>query len=93
MRINVVFSGVFHEVMGTIELVVELRDGSTVRDLVNKLIEINGRVKEMLLSDDGSLRQECLIIINGRDIHWLRGLDTELHSDDKVLIAHRVFLA
>lgn len=93
MKVNVVFSGLLHDVMRTLKLGVELDEGSTVKDLINKVIGINKSIRQLILSDDGKLRENVLVLVNGRDIVWLNGINTVLHDNDMVLMALKIFLA
>lgn len=93
MRVNVVLSGLIHDAVGAIKLEIELKDGSTVGDLVNKIVEMSSDARQLILDGSGKLRRECLVLVNGRDIEWLDGLDTVLHNGDIVLMALKVFLA
>ncbi|MFB6470454.1 MAG: MoaD/ThiS family protein [Vulcanisaeta sp. AZ3] len=92
MLVKVVFSAELHELTNETRLVVDLPEGSTVIDLIKSLHKVNKEIPGLLLRN-GNLNDNFIIIVNGRDIQWLNGLNTRLHDGDDVLIAPKVFLA
>lgn len=51
------------------ELIIELDDGSTVMDLINKLVKMYGKpLKEILLDKDGRLSDSMTILLNRIEI-------------------------
>nr|KJR72684.1 MAG: molybdenum biosynthesis protein MoaD [Vulcanisaeta sp. AZ3] len=92
MLVKVVFSAELHELTNETRLVVDLPEGSTVIDLIKSLHKVNKEIPGLLLRN-GNLNDNFIIIVNGRDIQWLNGLNTRLHDGDYVLIAPKVFLA
>ncbi len=92
MRVRVTLSAQLHELANAINLSVQLPCGSTVRDLIMRLGEVNPEIPKVLLRD-GELNENYVVIVNGRDIQWLRGLSTVLNDGDEVLIAPRAFIS
>lgn len=66
---------------------VDLHDHSTVRDLIEKLIELYGEaLRTVLLNSDMELNYGIAMLLNGRNILALQGFDTPLSSGDEFLI-------
>ena len=59
---------------------------STVRDLIDQVVEQYPAVKFHLLDSQGQLRRHFNIFINGIHIRDLKGMETPLREDDKVIL-------
>ncbi|MGC8606176.1 MAG: MoaD/ThiS family protein [Vulcanisaeta sp.] len=92
MNLRVVLSAQLHELVNAISLTIQVPNGYTVKDLIMKLGELNPEIPRMLLRRD-ELNENYIVIVNGRDIHWLRGLSTNLNDGDEVLIAPKAFIS
>ncbi len=79
--IKVKFPSVFTQI--TKERKVEVENVGTVRELLDKLFEKYPQMKERLIKD-GELTPFINIFVNGEDIRYLKGLDTELKDGDEV---------
>ncbi len=89
MRVRAVFIQEFYKVMGGFQIEVELDEGATVRDLIEKLdSEVYRGFKELILEDD-RLKHPVEVAVNGRRIDFLDGLDTRLRDGDRVLFSPR----
>lgn len=75
----------FRELAGTGEMEVEAED---VRSLLRTLRERRRELGEALLEDPErvSLRKTVKVLVNGREIRWLKGLDTPLREGDVVYL-------
>jgi sulfur-carrier protein len=79
------------KILGKGEFDVSVPEGSSLDDLLSHMIRTWGdQLSSYLLNLDskGDTRQARLvrIMINGRDIEFLNGLETVLHEGDEVLI-------
>ena len=92
MLIKVVLSADLHELVGAEKLSIDLPDGSLVRDLILYLGKLNDAIPRLLLRN-GDLNENYIVLVNGRDIHWLNGLNTVLRDCDEVLIAPKAFIS
>ncbi len=86
MRVEVRFLQELIKVAGTHRLYLELPEGSTVRDLLEKLPE---EVRRIVLDESGNVRWPAEIAVNGRRIEFLDGLDTRLRDGDVVVVSPR----
>lgn len=86
MRIQVKFLATIRGITGepSTELLCNPRDtaGTLMRKLVNKY----GQKFEQVTLEGTNLKPEIKIIINGRDIDYLNGLDTQLKDGDVIVI-------
>jgi molybdopterin synthase sulfur carrier subunit len=64
-------------------LAVELDDGATIVHLLEKLF-LDAKIREHLLNKNGAMRSEITIVINGREIRFLDGMNTVLEHTDEV---------
>ncbi|HUX98262.1 MAG TPA: MoaD family protein [Candidatus Deferrimicrobium sp.] len=76
----------FWEHVGAHELTYE---GATVGEILDKFIAKYGESLDKSLYDpeSKSLRQYILILLNGRNILFLKGRDTKLHEGDVIAIS------
>jgi molybdopterin converting factor small subunit len=59
---------------------------STVKELVDRVIEQHPSVKFHLVDSEGKLRKHFNVFINGTHIRDLNGMDTKVHEEDKVIL-------
>ncbi len=86
MKIKVKLFGHLSERAGT--SVTEV-DASTVRELLDKLMKSQEELKGSLLAEDNKereIKKEINVMLNGRNVRFLEGLDTELDENDSVAI-------
>ena len=86
IRVRVRFIQEFYQLAGAHEVVVELPEGATVRDVLDR---IPRAVRERLLDERGGIRYPAEVAVNGRRIEFLDGLDTRLRDGDVVLVSPR----
>jgi molybdopterin synthase sulfur carrier subunit len=75
----------FRDILGK-ELSVELKDGSTVKDLLDDLTSTRQRLKSAVFDESGKVREYVILMKNRKNIESLEGLDTELAEGDEVAI-------
>ncbi len=76
------------KILGQREFVVSLPPGSTVKDLLASLIDRWGEELSSHLFSPGSDSPlpHIRLMINGRSIEFLKGIDTVLHEGDEFLM-------
>jgi MoaD family protein len=85
MKITVKAFATFREVMD-MQIELEFPAGTTIRTLLS---ELTGRYKglsEVMFSAPDTLRDFVNILKNGRNIHFLAGLDTPLDDGDMIAL-------
>ena len=65
----------------------ELPEGSSVHDMLSIVAARYGEeLREYLFTDGGGLHSHVVVILNGRGVGVLDGLDTALNDGDRVAI-------
>ena len=59
---------------------------STASELIQKIIEQYPAIKFHLVDAEGNLRRHFNIFVNGIHIRELKGMETQLKEDDKVIL-------
>jgi sulfur-carrier protein len=75
----------FRDILGK-ELSVEMKEASTVRDLLDDLTSTRQRLKSAVFDESGKVREYVILMKNKKNIESLGGLDTELAEGDEVAI-------
>ncbi|MEA2090125.1 MAG: MoaD/ThiS family protein [Thermoproteota archaeon] len=92
IKIKVRLLGVFQSLSGKKTVLMELEEPSTVRKVVDKLVEVSSHQFKLALIDVelNDPRPNSLILVNGKEITVLNGLETQVkHGDELVLIPVR----
>jgi molybdopterin synthase sulfur carrier subunit len=84
MKVKVRSFAGFRHILGR-EREVELSEGSKVEDLLNALCAAYGEIRALLF-DQAGLKEDVNILVNGKSIDSLQGLETELSEGDEVAI-------
>ena len=62
----------------------DAKDMNTLIDILNEKYQ-NG-FKEVLLDDKGNIRDYLKVIVNGKDVRSINGLETPLNDGDQVVM-------
>lgn len=65
---------------------IEISGYDNLRDLLHKLCDLFGREFEKKVFKGEGLSDEIIVLVNGRNIHFLQDLDTHLQDDDEISI-------
>ena len=63
-----------------------LEDGDTVRDLVDAVGKVCPQIREEALEEDGQLSGAVQIMINGRHVKWMDGIETRIGAKDELIL-------
>jgi molybdopterin synthase sulfur carrier subunit len=86
MRIRVRFFAHLRDVVGGSGIVeLDLEEGATISLLLEKLF-INPRIKDGLCDEDQRIKRGVTILMNGREVKFLRGMETPLNIGDEIAI-------
>lgn len=86
MKIRVKLFGVLYELVGSFKLELNVAGKLTIKDLIDLLSQtFNPKISEVLLNGDG-LRSDYIIMVNGKAIEWINGLNTSLNDGDEVVM-------
>jgi molybdopterin synthase sulfur carrier subunit len=87
MAITVKFVGAFRHSSGAGELEIGCRGLTSVIDLVNELVRKVPELEHSLIDQQlGNPGPNALILVNGREIGVLDGLETRLKDGDEVVL-------
>ena len=85
MKVHVKAFATFREVMDS-QFDMDFPKGSTIRTLLAELTGRYGGLGELMFSTPDTLRDFVNILKNGRNIHFLCGLDTALNDGDVIAL-------
>lgn len=85
MKLRIKFLATLYELTGVLKTEVEVSDGLTIRELIDVLARKYAKLREELLDEGGNLKPMYNILVNGRAVEWLNGLDTRLKDGDEVV--------
>lgn len=87
-KVRVRYSGLVRNVVGKNEEEVQVPGDLTVRQLLQLLIERHGNsFRDSLLAVGGQLLPNALVLVSGRDVAEIGGLDAEVGRDKDISIA------
>lgn len=86
MHVSVRTIGPFSDQFGFNQLTVNFK-GRTVSDLLSQLCEERGqKFCNIIFDENGQLRRYIKVLLNGRGLHLLKGLETPLTDGDVVAL-------
>jgi molybdopterin synthase sulfur carrier subunit len=88
MVLNVKFIGALRHVSGTGELALSCKSRVAIRELINEIIKELPELKRSLIDQqfgDPRPNTNTLVLVNGREISVLDGLETKLKDGDEVV--------
>ncbi|HHY31539.1 MAG TPA: MoaD/ThiS family protein [Firmicutes bacterium] len=73
------------EAAGTDEVLIPAGSAPCLRALVQVLQDRFGeRLARQIVTEDGEIRRDINILVNGRNVQFLEGADTKLDDDDTI---------
>jgi MoaD family protein len=86
MVIIMKFIGSFRSILGKSKVVINSKGKIPLRKAINKIVEEMPKLKKVLIDPElEDPRPNTLILVNGKEISALDGLDTILKDDDEVV--------
>jgi MoaD family protein len=87
MAITVKFIGALRHISGVNELALNCKEGTSIRALMNEITKEAPALKQSLIDQQlEDPRPNALILVNGREISVLNGLETSLKDGDEVVL-------
>jgi sulfur-carrier protein len=74
------------DAVGAKELVIPFQNITTVRDMIRVIGTINPTLGAKIVNEDGELSGLVHILVHGRNIMWLQGLDTVVSDKDEIVL-------
>jgi len=85
MNVRIRFFSSLREAANLEELALTIEDGTTISMLLEEILRKCGsNLRNALLDRDGRLKSYISVLLNGRSISFLQGLDTIVHDGDVV---------
>jgi MoaD family protein len=85
ITIHVKFLSLLSNLIDTNELKVELPENSKINQLIPHLQkQIGEKFKKRVLAEENTLNNYVILVVNGKDIRALDGLETNVHDNDKI---------
>jgi molybdopterin synthase sulfur carrier subunit len=72
--------------VGAKEVEVGVETGDTVRNVLEKLTAEYPALRERVLDDDGNLQSFIHVLVNGRNMKFLDGLNSTIQEGDKLAL-------
>jgi len=85
MPLTLKFVGALRQISGKTQLAVDFQEGMSLKDLVTKISQETPRLEKTFSDQLNDSRSSALILINGREISVLNGLETKLNEGDKIV--------
>jgi molybdopterin synthase sulfur carrier subunit len=87
VTIAVKFIGSLRHISGTGELALSCKSRVAIRELMNEIIKKLPELRRSLIDKQlGQPRPNTLVLVNGREISVLNGLETKLKDGDEVVL-------
>ena len=74
------------DVAGSKNITVPFEEGQTVRELLQAINDLNPELGAKIVTDDGQLTGLVHILVHGRNITWLQGLETPIDQNDVITL-------
>ena len=78
--------GTLRQFVSARQVDIEIRSGDTVRDVLVRLAGDHPALGERILDDEGNLQKAINVLVNGRSIRFLDGLDTTIQESDQLAV-------
>jgi molybdopterin synthase sulfur carrier subunit len=80
------FFGVFRSITGKNKVSIKFKDTIRLKEIIKEIVEKMPRLKRTLIDPDlEDPRPNTLILVNGKEISVLNGLETMLKDGDEVI--------
>lgn len=87
MVITVKFLGSFRSFSEKEKITLEIKGRIMLKDIVKELIKKSPKLKKVLIDPElKDPRPNALILVNGKEISILKGLETMLNEGDEILL-------
>jgi len=84
-RVSVKLLGAFKKAYGKEQVLLELKRNEKLRDVVQRLADASEDLRRALVDPElEDPRPNAIILVNGREIGLLQGLETEVGDNDEV---------
>ncbi|WP_054857598.1 MoaD/ThiS family protein [Vulcanisaeta sp. JCM 16159] len=86
MKVQVKFLASLYDITKVLKTELNIPDNATVKDLIQFIDNsVSPNFSKIILDDDGKLKDQYVILVNGRSIDFLNGLSTKLSNGDEIV--------
>ena len=86
MAITVKFIGAFRSISGKSKLSIKTKNAAPLSEIIRQIIEERPKIKRALIDPElDDPRPNALILVNGKEISILKGLDTMIENGDEIV--------
>jgi len=86
MTLTVKFLGALRHDSDADELVLNIKNALSIKELINEIVRETPSLKQSLIPQQlEDLRSNTLMLVNGREISVLNGLETKLKDGDEIV--------
>ena len=85
MPLTLKFIGALRQISGKTQLTVSFQEGMSLKDLLTKISQEMPQLDKTFSDQLNDSRSNALILINGREISVLNGLETKLNDGDEIV--------
>lgn len=85
MPLTLKFIGALRQISGKPQLTVNFQEGASLKDLLSQVSQEMPLLEKTLSGQLNDARSNALILVNGREISVLDGLETKLNDGDEVV--------
>ena len=87
MLLTLKFIGAMRQISGKNQLIVNIQDGNTLRELIEQIGKNTPGLPKIFGGQKfGNSNSNSLVLVNGREISVLNGLDTKLMNGDEIVL-------
>ena len=88
IKVQVNFLGIYQRIAGKKRVQLELEKNSTIKNAVSELAEkVSEEFKQALIDNQNDEpRPKALILVNGKDISVLQGLETKINQAEEITL-------
>ena len=85
MPLTLKFIGALRQISGKTQLTVNYQEGMLLKELIIKISQEMPQLEKTLSDQLNDSRSNALVLINGREISVLDGLETKLNDGDEIV--------
>ncbi|BDR91332.1 MoaD/ThiS family protein [Vulcanisaeta souniana] len=86
MKVQVKFLASLYDITKVLKTELNVPDGITVKDLIVIIDKsVSPNFSKVILDDNSKLKDQYVILVNGRSVDFLNGLSTKLSNGDEVV--------
>lgn len=84
IRVVVKTFGLIYDLTGEMEFTLSVDKDSSIGDIINIMFERYPGLKDIMLDEDGRIKSYYRILLNGRDVEHIEGMDTHVGDGDVI---------